>query len=93
MAFREFFKPPPPEPIPLFAEPPIPSKELRALFAWLARPDAPACVHAHKDTIRFLVNQSLPVDPVLKWLRAGGGYCDCKVLSEVAAKWNKDMMN
>lgn len=87
MAFRAFFKAPPPEPIPVFGGPPIPLEDLRALFAWLERPEAPACAHAHKDTIRFLVDHDLPVEPVLKWLRAGGGHCDCKVVSEVAVKW------
>lgn len=87
MAFRDFFKPPPPDPIPVFGEPPIPLEDLRDLFAWLARPKAPTCTHAHKDTIRFLLDRDLPVEPVLKWLRAGGGHCDCKVVNEVAGKW------
>lgn len=88
MAFRDFFKPPPPDPIPHFEKPPLPLEELRGLSAWLTRPEAPACAHAYKDTIRFLLDQDLPVEPVLRWLRAGGGYCDCKVISEVAPRWS-----
>lgn len=87
MGFRRFFESPPPEPIPLFERPPLPIEALRELFTSLARPEAPACNHAHKDTIRFLLAQNLPVEPVLSWLRANGGYCDCKVKSEVAPNW------
>lgn len=90
MAFQEFFKPPPPEPIPLFEKPPLPLEALRDLFAWLARPDAPPCTHAHKDTIRFLLEHDLPVEPVLRWLRASGGICDCKVASDLAPRWERD---
>ncbi len=85
--FREFFKPPPPEPPPIACDPPIQWVAVYLLLDWLARPGAPVCVHAHKDTIHFLIDHDLPIDPMLRWLRANDGYCDCKVLSEVGGKY------
>ena len=85
--FRTFFKPPPEEPPPIVGDPPLEWGDVFALMDWLARPGAPACAHAHKETIHFLLDHALPVDPMLRWLRACGGYCDCKVLLDVGGKF------
>jgi len=70
-------------------EPPISRADLRDLFAFLDRPNPPACAHTHAETIGFLRSRNLPVDPVLKWLRSHGGYCDCEVIFNVTEDWGE----
>ena len=84
--FQAFFKPPPETPPPIVGDPPLEWADVQALMDWLARAETPACAHTHKDTIHFLLDQALPVEPMLRWLRACGGYCDCKALSSVRPK-------
>ena len=84
--FLTFYKPPPKEPTPVAGEPPLQWAEVHALMDWLARPEAPACAHTHKDTIHFLLDHTLPVDLMLRWLRAHGGHCDCTVLIAIGIK-------
>jgi hypothetical protein len=85
--FQAFFKPPPEEPPPIVGNPPLEWANVLAWMDWLARPGAPTCAHAYKDTIHFLLDHALLVDPMLQWLRTCGGCCGCKVLLDVGSKF------
>ena len=62
---------------------PIPHADLRALFDFLDREDAPPCDHTLRETILFLQERKLDVERVVRWLHQYGGYCDCEVIFNV----------
>lgn len=66
---------------------PISHDELKALFAWLGRPNPPPCDHSHRETIQFLEQRKLPVEQTVAWLKANGGFCDCEVIYNVTDEW------
>ncbi|HTE20788.1 MAG TPA: DUF2695 domain-containing protein [Armatimonadota bacterium] len=68
-------------------EPPIPYPDLRDLFVLLDRPNPRPCSHTHRETVRFLQERQLLVEPTLDWLRANGGHCDCEIIYNVSEEW------
>jgi hypothetical protein len=68
---------------------PIPQCVLAELFVYLDREDAPSCDHSLRETILFLQERKLAVEPVVEWLRQHGGYCDCEVIFNVADKFGE----
>lgn len=73
----------------LLASIPMPLVDLRALFDYLDRDDAPECDHTLRDTIGFLQGRGLDVDRIAVWLREHGGYCDCEVIYNVDDKFGR----
>lgn len=67
--------------------PPISHAELKALFEWLDRPNPPPCDHSFRETVQFLNERQLPVEPTLEWLQSNGGYCDCEIIFNVTDEW------
>lgn len=70
-------------------EPPISYAQVRNLFERLNRPNPPPCDHTLRETVEFLRENSLPVEPTIAWLRANGGYCDCEVIFNVTNEWGE----
>jgi hypothetical protein len=68
-------------------EPPISHADLKSLFEFLDRTDPEPCTHTHKETIEFLKEHDLPVDPTVAWLKAHGGHCDCEIIYNVTDEW------
>jgi len=73
------------------AEPPISYEDLGRLFEALDQPNPPDCTHTLAETEAFLKSHNLPVALTLDWLRANGGFCDCEVIMNVAAKWGENV--
>jgi uncharacterized protein DUF2695 len=67
----------------LCASLPMPLAQLKALFSFLDRTDAPPCDHSLTRTRAFLNQQGLASEQVVPWLNEHGGYCDCEVLANV----------
>lgn len=67
----------------LLASIPMPHADLKELFDFLDRPDAPACDHSLRETLDFLARKNLSAERVVPWLREHGGYCDCEVIFNV----------
>jgi len=71
----------------LIASIPIAHRDLRDLFDFLDREDAPECDHTLRETTEFLVSRSLNPAIVIPWLQQHGGYCDCEVIFNVEEKF------
>ena len=68
---------------------PMPHADLRALFDFLDREDAPRCDHTLRETIQFLQQRGLDAEHIVPWLREHGGYCDCEVIYNVDDKFGE----
>jgi hypothetical protein len=61
---------------------PIPPTQMRSLFDFVdQRLSETDCDGSLQQTLAFLGQRQLPVDPVIKWLESTGGNCDCEVLA------------
>lgn len=47
------------------------------------------CNHSLRYSMQFIMENGLDFPKVTAWLNNNGGYCDCKVLSEIAPIWRK----
>ena len=73
----------------LTASIPMPHADLRALFEFLDREDAPKCDHTLRETIQFLRERGLDAERVVPSLHEHGGYCDCEVIYNVDDKFGE----
>jgi hypothetical protein len=47
------------------------------------------CDHTNRHSMQFLMQNGLSFPKVSGWLSQNGGYCDCKILIEIASEWWK----
>jgi hypothetical protein len=47
------------------------------------------CNHSLQYSMRFIMENGLDFPKVTSWLNNNGGYCDCKVLKEIAPIWRR----
>jgi Protein of unknown function (DUF2695) len=67
---------------------PLPDPELADLFATLERQGALAgCDHTLRMSLAWLSTRGHEPGPVVAWLQATGGYCDCEVLLNSMHEW------
>lgn len=45
------------------------------------------CNHSLQYSMRFMMDNRLEFGKITSWLNNNGGYCDCKVLAEIAPIW------
>lgn len=45
------------------------------------------CNHSLQYSMRFMMEQHLNFPRITSWLNENGGYCDCKVMEQIAPKW------
>ncbi len=45
------------------------------------------CNHSLQYAMRFMMDNSLDFGKLTSWLNDNGGYCDCKVMAEIAPIW------
>jgi len=48
-----------------------------------------ACDHHLRHAMRFMMDNRLDFPKVTAWLNENGGYCDCKVMAEIAPHWRE----
>ena len=67
---------------------PLTPEQMRRLFDFLDEQlSAVPCDDTLQNTLAFLGQEGLPVDPVVHWLGNAGGYCDCEVLANAEEKF------
>lgn len=62
---------------------PMSRSDLAAFLRHLTRRKRPTCDHTLRDTLAFLHKRKLDVDPIVKWLKERGGFCDCELRMNV----------
>ncbi len=45
------------------------------------------CNHSLQYAMRFMMNNRLDFGKITEWLNENGGYCDCKVMEQIAPIW------
>ena len=45
------------------------------------------CNHSLQYAMRFMMENKLDFGKLTSWLNNNGGYCDCKVMAEIAPPW------
>jgi uncharacterized protein DUF2695 len=45
------------------------------------------CNHSLQNSMRYMMDNRLNFPKITSWLNDNGGYCDCKVLAEIAPIW------
>lgn len=48
-----------------------------------------ACNHSLQYSMRFMMENGLNFAKLTSWLNDNGGYCDCKVMEQIAPAWRK----
>jgi hypothetical protein len=47
------------------------------------------CNHSLRFAMQYMMENHLNFPRVSSWLQQNGGYCDCKVLEQIAPAWRK----
>ena len=47
------------------------------------------CNHSLRFSMQFMMENRLDFPKVSSWLQQNGGYCDCKVLEQIAPVWRR----
>jgi hypothetical protein len=67
---------------------PLPDDQMKSLFDMLdVEFPRQGCDHTLRLTRAWLAANGLPVEPVVAWLEANGGYCDCTALANSEQAW------
>src|SRR6476620_7248570 len=45
------------------------------------------CNHSLQYAMRFMMDNRLDFGRLTNWLNSNGGYCDCKVMEQIAPLW------
>ena len=45
------------------------------------------CDHSLRLSMRFMMEKGLDFPKLTNWLNENGGYCDCKVMQQIAPLW------
>ena len=45
------------------------------------------CDHSLRISMRFMMERGLNFPKLTNWLNENGGYCDCKVMEQIAPLW------
>lgn len=47
------------------------------------------CNHSLQYSMRYMMENRLDFPKITSWLTENGGYCDCKVMEQIAPQWRK----
>jgi hypothetical protein len=68
--------------------------DLEDLFYYLEdKLETNECNHSLRFAMQYMMENGLNFPRVSSWLQENGGFCDCKVLEQVAAPWHKAFDN
>ncbi|MEZ5344149.1 MAG: DUF2695 domain-containing protein [Pyrinomonadaceae bacterium] len=69
---------------------PAKKEKFDELFDYLeAKLSVRSCDHTSRLTMQFLMQNMMDLGKVSGWLSQNGGYCDCKIVEEIAVPWRK----
>ena len=47
------------------------------------------CNHSLRYSMQYMMKKNLNFPKLTGWLNDNGGYCDCKVMEQIAPEWRK----
>ena len=69
---------------------PASKAQFDSLFDFLEdKLDGNPCDHTSRFTMQYLMQKAMNFPKVSAWLSQQGGYCDCKILEEIAIPWRE----
>lgn len=64
--------------------------DIEDLFDFLeAKFEKEECNHSLRYSMQYIMENRLNFPKLTAWLQQNGGYCDCKVIKEIAPEWRK----
>ncbi len=64
--------------------------DIEDLFDFLeAKFEKEECNHSLRYSMQYIMENRLNFPKLTAWLQQNGGYCDCKVIKEIAPVWRK----
>ena len=48
-----------------------------------------SCNHSLRFAMQYMMENRINFPKMTAWLQENGGFCDCKVLEQIAPEWNK----
>jgi hypothetical protein len=67
---------------------PATKEQLDRLFDYLEmKLEKEPCNHTSRFTMQFIMQNMMDFGKVSGWLSQNGGYCDCKIMEEIAPLW------
>lgn len=69
---------------------PAGKEQFDRLFDFLeGKLDGVSCDHTSRFTMQYVMQKAMNFPKVSAWLSQQGGYCDCKILEEIAIPWRE----
>jgi hypothetical protein len=69
---------------------PAKKEQFDRLFEFLEKKlENQPCDHTSRFTMQYLMQNMMDFGKVSGWLSQNGGYCDCKIVEEIAAPWRE----
>lgn len=70
---------------------PLPDDLLESLFAFVGDAlERNGCDHTLRATDVWAANHAVAREPLVRWLRENGGYCDCEVVANAEDHWQQN---
>ena len=67
---------------------PATKNQFDRLFDYIeSRLESSPCDHTSRYTMQFIMQNMMDFGKVSNWLSRNGGYCDCKIMEEIAPLW------
>lgn len=65
-------------------------EDIEELFDFVeSKLDREPCNHSLRFAMQYMMENRLNFPKMTSWLQENGGFCDCKVLEQVAYEWRK----
>ena len=69
---------------------PTGQEDIEGLFDFLERKlERQECNHSLRFAMQYMMEERLNFPKLSAWLQRNGGFCDCKVLEQIAPEWGK----
>ncbi len=68
--------------------------DIEELFDFLEmKLETEECNHSLRFAMQFIMENRLDFPTLTNWLQQNGGFCDCKVIEQIAPEWRKAFDN
>ncbi len=69
---------------------PAKKEQFDGLFDFLeSKIENQPCDHTSRFTMQYMMQKMMDFGKVSNWLSQNGGYCDCKIVEEIAVPWRE----